>query len=342
MHLTQSELSRLFRALAALLHAGISPAEGVYLLAQEETPAVSRLLTDMGQQLDLGDSLSMAMERSFPAWAQAMVTVGEETGRLEEALTFLADYCEEGVRSRRLLKQSLAYPLMLFALMLVVIGLLLTKVLPVFDQVYASLGTGLTGFAGGLLTLGQGLEKALPALAAVLGLMLAFCAVYHFVKPIKSYVNQQFQKALGDRGILRKFNNARFARALAMGIGSGMTAEEALALAGRLLADLPGAAGRCREAQQLLEEGQDLSKALEQTGLLPPARSRMLTIGLRSGNVDRILTDVADRMETDASQSLEDWLSRIEPALVLLSAALVGVILLSVMVPLLDILSVLG
>ena len=341
MNLTQNELSRLFRALSALLHAGISPAEGLFLLAQEETGSVAKLLTDMGRRLDFGESLSDVME-TFPAWARAMAAVGEETGRLEEALSFLADYCDEGVRTRRLLKQSLAYPAMLFALMLLVIGLLLTKVLPVFDQVYASLGTGLTGFSGGLLVLGQKLEQALPVLAVLLGMILAGFLVYRFAAPVRNYVNREFQKTLGDRGLLRKFNNARFARALAMGIGSGMTAEEALSVAGRLLSDLPGAAGRCAQAEALAEAGEDLSAALEKTNLLPPARSRMLAVGLCSGNVDKILTDVADRMETDARQALEDWLSHLEPALVLISAAMVGVILLSVMVPLLDILSVLG
>ena len=339
--MTQLELSRIFRALSALLHAGISPAEGMYLLAQEEGEALSRQLTEMGNRLDLGQTLSGVMD-GFPAWARAMVAVGEETGRLEEALSFLADYCDEGIRTRRLLKQSLAYPVMLFALMLLVIGLLLTRVLPVFDQVYASLGTGLTGLAGGLLVVGRKLTQALPVLAVLLGLLLAGLLIYRFVPAAQNYVNHHFQKSLGDRGILRKFNNARFARALAMGIGSGQTAEEALTLAGRLLSDIPGAAGRCAEAEALLAEGADLSQALEQTGLLPPARSRMLAVGLRSGSVDKILTDVADRMENDARQALEDWLSAVEPALVLLSAALVGVILLSVMVPLLDILSALG
>jgi len=342
MTLTQSELSRIFRGLAALLHAGITPGDGAYLLAREEGGALAVLLTQLGQRLDAGESLSAAMEGIFPGWCEAMVAVGEETGQLEEALSFLADYCEEGHRTRRLLKQSLAYPAALFMLMLLVIVLLLTKVLPVFDSVYASLGTGLTGVAGGLLALGQGLEGILPLLGCLLALVLAAGAVCRFIKPVRNYVNQIYKKILADRGILRKFNNARFARALAMGIGSGLTAEEAVTLAGKLLSDIPGAAERCAQAEALLEDGEDLPDVLEKTSLLPPARGRMLAVGLRSGNVDRILTDVADRMEQDAREALEDTLSKLEPAMVLLSAAMVGLILLSVMMPLLDILTVLG
>ena len=344
MHLTQSELSRIFRSLGSLLHAGISPAEGIYLLAREEAGETAALLERIGQELDLGGVLSQVMADSgaFPAWAWAMVRVGEDTGRLEEATGFLADYCDEQLRTRRLLKQSFAYPCILFALMLGVIALLLMKVLPVFDRVYASLGSSLTGTAGILLMLGRWLEGSLPAVFILLAMLLVLLGAFRFCQPVRRALTGWYRIRLGDRGVNRKFNNARFARALAMGIGSGMTAEEAVSLAGQLLEELPGAARRCEEARKLLEEGAALDDALQQTDLLPPARGRMLAVGLRSGNVDRILTDLADRMEQDARQALEDTLSRVEPAMVLLCAALVGLILLSVMVPLLDILAALG
>lgn len=341
MNLTQSELARIFRALAALLHAGIPPAEGLELLAREEQAEVSRLLADMGRRMDAGARLSETME-AFPARTRAMVAIGEETGRLEEALSFLAEDCDESVRTARIIRQSVSYPLVLFGLSLLVIGLLLTKVLPIFDRVYGDLGTGLTGIAGGLLVAGQWLRGAMPLLAAVLLAVLTALAAYRWVKPFRDYVNQMTMQTLGDRGCMEKFNNARFARALAMGIGSGLTAEESLSLAGTLLETVPGAARRCAEAEKLVEAGTDLAEALEQTGLLPPARGRMLAVGLRSGNVDRILEDVARRMEEDARQALEDRLTKVEPAMVLVTAALVGLILLSVMVPLLDILTVLG
>lgn len=341
MNLTQIEMARIFRALAALLHAGISPAEGLELLSREEQGDLSRLLADMGRRLEEGARLSETME-AFPPRTRAMVAVGEETGRLEEALSFLAEDCDESVRTTRIIRQSVSYPLVLFGLSLLVIGLLLTKVLPMFDRVYADLGTGLRGIAGGLLVLGQWLEQAMPLLAVVLLAVLTALAAYRWIPSFKNYVNQWTLRTLGDRGCMEKFNNARFARALAMGIGSGLTAEESLSLAATLLESVPGAARRCREAEALVEAGTDLAEGLERTGLLPPARGRMLAVGLRSGNVDRILEDVARRMEEDARQTLEDRLTKVEPAMVLVTAALVGLILLSVMVPLLDILTVLG
>jgi len=334
--MTQPEMVRFFRGLSSLLHAGIAPAEGVYLLAREEKGEVSSLLTGLGESLDQGRSLSEAMEESgaFPAFGWAMTAIGEETGRLEEALNFLAEYCEERQRTRVLLRQAVAYPCALFVLMLAVIGVLLVQVLPVFDRIYASLGTGLGGIAGGLLRLGQGLEYILPLLLAGTALVLLGIRM--------PKVRAWYRKTCADRGLSRKFNNARFARALAMGIGSGLHPEEAVALAEKLLSDIPGAAERCARARKALEAGGDLAETLQQEDLLPPARCRMLAVGLRSGNVDRILEDIAQRMEQEARQSLEQTLGRVEPALVLVCAGLVGLILLSVMVPLLDILSALG
>ena len=114
--------------LAALLHAGISPAEGLELLSREEQGDLSRHLADMGRRLEEGARLSETME-AFPPRTRAMVAIGEETGRLEEALISLAEFYEERSRTNRRIRQALTYPAMLFALMLLVIGLLLTKVL---------------------------------------------------------------------------------------------------------------------------------------------------------------------------------------------------------------------
>lgn len=334
--MTQTEMERIFRGLASLLHAGIAPAEGVFLLAQEERSEVSALLTKLGEMLDLGRTLRDAMEESgaFPAFAWAMAAIGEETGRLEEALIFLAEYCRERQRNAELLRQAVLWPCSLFAMMLIVIGVLLVQVLPVFDRIYASLGTGLDGIAGGLLRFGQELKYIFPVL------MVAAAAVLLGSRMPK--VRTWFRNRYADRGLSRKFNNARFARALAMGIGSGLHPEEAVALAEQLLSDIPPAADRCARAREALERGEDLAETLQREDLLPPARCRMLAVGLRSGNVDRILEDVADRMEEEAGKSLTRTLGCVEPALVLLCAGLVGLILLSVMVPLLDILSALG
>lgn len=342
--LTNQEISDLCRGLALMLHAGIPLADGAHLMAQEEPEQNRELLTRLGQLLDGGTELSCAMAELdvFPDQVTGMVRIGEHTGRLEESLNSLAAFYEERRRIRTRLRSALAYPSMILLLMLAVLGVLLIQVLPVFDNVYASLGSRLTGLAAGLLQLGQLLEAALPVLLAVLALTVAAVLAAVCWAPFRDGCTRFAQTRFGDRGVSRKFNNARFARALAMGLGSGLPLEEALSLSRQLLSDIPGAAKRCDFCIARLENGATLAEAMRESELLPASACRMLTVGLRGGNSDRVMEEIADRLMEDASDALEAGISRVEPAMVLAASALVGVILLSVMLPLMNILSSIG
>lgn len=341
--LSHRETAYIFRSLASLLHTGLGTADAFYLLAQEEPGTLGQILTRAGELLDCGDTLWETLEKCgvFPASSTGMVHVGEQTGRTEEALMALADFHEERDRTLRQLRSTLGYPALLLVLMLAVIGVLLVEVLPVFDSVYASLGNRLTGIAGGLLQLGQALKALLPALFVLLLLTALAVSAYGFCPPFRSALTALWQKKFGDRGIHRKFNNARFARALAMGIASGLPLEEAVILA-RSLLDSPGAAARCDACTAALEAGTPLTDALSSTQLLPLYACRLLAVGLKGGNAERMLDDIAKRMMEEASQSLENTVEKVEPAIVLACAVLVGAILLAVMLPLMHILAAIG
>ena len=150
------------------------------------------------------------------------------------------------------------------------------------------------------------------------------------------------QKKIGDKGIARLFNNAQFARVLSLGISSGLPLEEAFELSQMLFANLPEADRRCKECGKLLEEGSPLAEAMVATGFLSGADGRMLAVGTRGGNADRVMKEIADRMMNDAGQALEMRVARVEPTLVLAASLLVGAILLSVMLPLANIMSSIG
>lgn len=342
--LSHGETAYLCRSLAGLLHAGISVSDACYLLAQVPDEPLQKLFRQLGAALDEGASFADALEDSgrFPAATAGLLRTGEYSGKLEEALLYAADFHETREHTARQLKAALGYPLLLAGLMLTVVGVLLVQVLPVFDSVYASLGTRLTGLSALLLQLGQGLKGALPVLFALLLLLGTGALCCRLFPALRNGLSQRFGKYLDDRGVRRSFNNAQFAQALAMGIGSGLMPEEAISLAAGLLKDSPSAHARCRQALLAVEEGASLSDALCANGLIAPAAGRMLSVGIRGGNADRILQDVARRMQSEAESKLQDLIARIEPALVVISSLLVGVILLSVMLPLMNIMTAMG
>lgn len=345
LELSNLEIAYLCRELALLIHAGIREADGLYLMAEETADEQMRtLLTSMAQRVDEGSFLSDAFGEAgcFPAYITGLLKVGEAAGRTEEALNSLHIYYEKKEQTERQIISSLTYPAILLVLMLAVIVILLSKVLPVFNDIYASLGGQLSGVAGGLLLLGQILDRGMPVLFAVLAVAAVFLGVFYLHRGFRRKVITFWSRNWGDRGIARKMNNARFSQALAMGFGSGMQLEESVELAAQLLQDSPGAVQRCEACREKLLQGEELAAALESSGLLTNAACRLLTLGIRGGNGDDVMEEIAARMQNDAQQALESAVSKVEPALILVTSGLVGVILLSVMLPLMNIMSAIG
>ena len=342
-YLRDEALTALCGELALLLHAGLDIAGGLAMLAEDREGPDGELLTALRRDAEEGLPLSECMERSgaFPPEVCAQVRCGERTGRLEETLSAMAESGESRLRLARQLRSALLYPSILFLLMLLVIGVLLIRVLPVFEEVYASLGGGMTGLAGGLLRLGEWLAAALPWLAPILAVLaalgLAFAGSQRFrEEALRRWIGGRW----GDRGVSRKLQDARIAQSLSLGLRSGLSGEEALALAAPQCA--PAAGERCHRAEKLLEEGLGFAEALRQGEALPPAACTLLALGIRSGSGDTVIREIARRLTEEGENALRERAERVEPALVLAASVLVGIILLAVMLPLLRVMSALG
>ena len=337
---TNEEIASLCLELSLLLHSGVGMGDALSLLAEEgELP---ELLSAMAEQVDGGALLSAALRDSgcFPLYVCGLVEVGERTGRTEEALAALSRYYEDRVRMAHRVRSALLYPAVMLGLMLVVIAVLLVKVLPIFDDVYASLGGRLTGVASGLLALGRWLEQVMPVLWALLALVAVLVLAFAAAEPFRAKLLAVWRQSHGDKGVSRKLNDARLAQAMAMGMASGLPVEEAVALSAGLIEG--GARKRCQDCQSRLEGGESLSAALRSSGLLPTSQCRLLELGQRSGAGDSAMEKIAQDLTQEGEAALDALVSRVEPALVLVCSLLVGLILLSVMLPLMHIMAAIG
>ena len=340
--ITNGELSSLTMELSMLLHTGIGVGDALSMLSGED--GYRDLLDGMARRADEGEPLSQCLREGgrIPAYVCGLVEVGEETGRTEEALAALSRYYERRARLDRQVRSALLYPAVMLVLMLLVIAVLLVRVLPIFDDVYASLGGRLTGVAGGLLALGRGLDAAMPALWAALALAVVFFGAFAGVESFRGEVLAAWRRWRGDKGVSRRMNNARLAQAMAMGMASGLPLERSMELAASLMEDVPPARARCEDCRARLEGGAALSAAMGESGLLPAGACRLLEIGQRGGTADAAMEKIARDLSEDGEAALEDLVNRVEPALVLVCSILVGLILLSVMLPLMHIMSAIG
>ena len=342
--LNNFEISQICQELAILIHAGVMLGDGLALLAEEEGGKAGELLAEIGRHVDRGETLASALRESgaFPSYVAGMVEVGERSGRTEQALQSLSRYYEQQDQMDHQIRAALTYPSVLLLLMLVVIVVLLTQVLPVFDEVYASLGGQLTGIAGGLLMAGQALDSAMPVLCVLMVLIVGLVMAFSYSASFRGKVLGMWRRNHGDKGISGKMAEARFAQALAMGLRSGLPLEEAVGVCAALLNDIPSAANRCRVCASHLAEGGELAETLRESEMIPAAACRLLTLGMRSGNGDAVMDDIARRLSREAHQALERKVAQVEPTLVLVTSLLVGAILLSVMLPLMNIMTAIG
>lgn len=340
--LTYDGISMLCLELSLFIHAGADSAGALVLLAEESTDGAAKaMLEGMARSVDGGKKLSAAFEESgaFPRDVCAMLSVAEKTGRSEETLAALAKYYDSRSAMDRQLRAALLSPSILLIIMLAVIAVLLTKVLPIFSRVYASLGGQLTGAAGVILNLGEALRPALPVICAILAVFAVFVGLFAGAEDFRRKIMELWKKARDGKGLCAKLDTARFASSLHMALKSGMTGEEAVESAAAVFGGASAGASRCRECVEKMASGMSVSAALRESALMPAPECRLLELGMKSGSGDAAMEEAARRLEQEAEAALEKAVSAVEPVMVVVTSALVGAILLSVMLPLANILT---
>lgn len=334
-HFTNEEIASFCDALGYLLEAGIGYGDAITLLARDEDRRERKeRLNAMARAADGGSRLHSLMEEAgcFPEYVCRLVQVGEGTGKVSQTLFSLAGHYRRRQAMIARLRDALLYPGVLLLVLLGVVGVLLIWVMPVFQEVYAGLGSSLDGFAGWLLAFGRGLGKALPWIAGG----VAVLALAAMLPPVKKQVQAWLRRTASARNIA----SGQYMQALSLAMSCGMEQQEGARLAACLASG--ELAQRCDALCQSLSRGEALAVALEQQGFLTAADRRLLEAATRAGQQEKALQTLADSCTGRSEDALERKLARLEPLMVALGCALIAGVLLAVMIPLMGIMNALG
>lgn len=342
--LNNAELATFCGEMDLLLRAGIAPAEGLSTLA-EDTPAGEgrTLLQGLYECMEQGEMFCTALERSgaFPAYMCNLVQLGEQAGKLDDVLQALGTHYEREDALAASIKQAVTWPLIMLGMMLAVMAVLITRVLPVFDQVFRQLGTGLTGFSGSVLRIGEALGRYSAVFLVLAAVLAAVCAWFAFSERGRQQIRAFGRRFFGTRKLAEKIATARFASGMHLALSSGLDLDESLATVARLV-EHPAVAAKAEQMRQRMNEGATFAEAGAETGMFTGLYARMLSIGVRTGTTDEVLAGIAARYDDEIAQQTAGAVARLEPALVALLSVVVGMILLSVMLPLMGIMSGIG
>ena len=343
MHVSAQYLPVFCQELHQLVKSGIPLAEGMSMLRDDENDVETRaLLEELSRLLEDGMPLASALRETgvFPVYMSDMVNLAEETGRLEEVLLSLRRHYERQLRMAADIRGAVAVPVALFVVMVAVVVLLVTQVLPVFDKVFVQLGVRMGDVATGMMNAGAVLARAGTAIGAVLVVIAAAALVIGLAPALREKFIVWFRRNFGGRGVLGQMATSRFASSMSMAVSSGMSMEESVRLSAKLCGgskELDEKTGRCRKE---LEAGESPADALAKSGLFSGRDCRLLKLAEQTGSLPDTLEDLARRQEEESLRRIDRTVGAIEPVIVVITSVLAGVILLSVMLPLMGLLNI--
>ena len=342
--LNQEEVASFCSQLSLLLPAGITPYEAIILI-REDTPDVKgkEILDQLETALKDGLSFHEALKNTsvFPEYVLSMVLLGEESGNLDIVIKKLADYYEQQCSITASIKNAISYPIVMVCLMLIILVVLLTKILPIFNQVFLQLGSELTGVAAQLMTIGNLIESVSIFLILLATLVaIAFIIINCIPKLHKRWIHFIHTNRLTCNFFLG-IAYARFASAMSMTTASGIDLFHGLSMA-KMLVGNEIVAEKIDLCTKAIASGDYLYEAMKKAGIFQSKHLRMLQLGQRSGELDAVLTKISTYYEEETLTRMQRILGAIEPTLVIFFSLMVGLILLSVIMPLIGIMSSIG
>lgn len=333
------EMSLFTRQLATLLGAGL-PLVGSLntLIQQTRNSALRKILTRVREEVTEGETFSSALEKSpraFPHIYIHMIRAGELSGSIDVVLLQLADLLEEQLRIKTRIQSMLAYPIFMLFIGVGVLTFLVTYVIPIVTRLFKEAKHALPLPTTILIAVSNFLRSYGWTLVIVI-----FLLIFAF----RRFRKQELGKEIVDRvmlgipyfgTLLQKLIVARFARGVATLLKGGIPLTEALETVEAMISNVP-IAKAIGVALERIREGEGLAEPLDRSGRFSPLVIQMIAAGERSGGLEPMLFKAAEAHEEEVQTSLNAIISLFEPALILFIGAIVGFIVLSILLPILQ------
>ncbi|MBE6033106.1 MAG: type II secretion system F family protein [Clostridiales bacterium] len=338
------ELSSFCMQISFLLGAGIPIDAGLSVLAEDaEGQSEKNMLLQMSEDVESGISLAAAMRKTalFPEYLTEMAQVGQETGTLETVMKSLAQYYEKEHLLAQTIKNAVTYPLIMVSMLMIVLFVLLTKVMPIFEEVYNQLGAQLSPITKNAVQIGTILSGA-AIFAIILFVFISIGVVISSKKGYKVMWAEKLLENLKERSsVAITLSKRRITAVLAIAIKSGIDMEAGMDMAIKLISQKE-IRNKLLEGKEKMELGGSMYDALKETQIFTGMDMQMIKVGNRSGKSDSVFEELSKKYEDEVDTAIDNLIMRFEPTMVVVLAVIVGLILLSVMMPLVGIMASIG
>ena len=337
--LKTGDLMNMTAKLAAMTEAGLPITRSLRLLAGEaHSTWLKEHIGSVAEHVENGFSLSAsfkARKNFFPSIFINMIQAGDASGRLDTAFHRLTLHFEKQHNLEQKVKSATIYPKFIAAVLVLVVVFLFTFVVPSFQDVFIGMGVELPLLTRAILLLGDLLVEHGYIIIGLLLCVYIFAQI--ILKTEKGMIAKD--KVLFYIPIYRNFYTklviARFCRTLGTMLGSGIDVLMALELASKVT-DNRVFENSVLESRAHIVKGETIAESLLRTGLLPPMVIGLVNTGEQTGTLDKMLVRTATFYEQDVEHALNRMGSILEPALILLIAFIVGLVVISVLLPMFE------
>lgn len=325
------------RQLATMVASGLTLVRALSVLSdQVESKQLRTVLQQVRQDVEQGSSLSTALERHprvFGPLYISMVRAGEAGGQLDTVLLRLSTTIEKQVELRSKVKSAMTYPTVVLCAVILIVTAMMIFVVPTFKRLYASLN--------GQLPLPTRIVISISNVLASLWLLLVIGLIIAFVLLFRRWIATEQGRDIWDRFKLRppvfgplihKVCLARFASTLASLVSAGVPIIESLEIVGSNVGNSQ-VAKAVRSSINGVREGRALSSCLSDFPIMPLMVTQMIETGEESGALDSMLEKIASFYDNEVSATVDSLTSLLEPMIILFMGACIGVIVVSLYLP---------
>ncbi|WP_438469379.1 type II secretion system F family protein [Vibrio vulnificus] len=324
------------RQLYSLTKAGVPLLRSMRGLVQNcENKQLKSALEEVVAELTNGRSLSASMQlhsKVFSPLFVSMIHVGENTGRLDQALLQLANYYEQELETRKRIKTAMRYPTFVISFIVVAMFILNVKVIPQFASMFSRFGVDLPLPTRILIGMSEFFVNYWMLLAGfIVGLIFGFKAWVATADGRERWDKWRLKLPVVG-GVVNRAQLSRFSRTFALMLKAGVPLNQSLALSAEAMGN------RYLELKILkmkadIEAGSQVSVTAINSGIFTPLVIQMISVGEETGRIDELLMEVADFYDREVDYDLKTLTARIEPILLVIVAGMVLVLALGIFLP---------
>lgn len=332
------DLVKFIRQFSTMIDAGLPLVQCLDILGnQEPNKFFQAALKDIKSTVEQGATFSDALRRHpkiFNDLFTNLVQAGEVGGILDSILNRLAVYIEKNVKLVRQVRGAMSYPLTVIGIMIIVVGVLLTFVIPAFENMFAEFGAkdALPGITKVVIAISKNFVRFLP-LTILIGIGVVVGFTYFYRTPFgKKFIHRLLLNLPIIGNVMRKIAVARFTRTLGTLLSSGVPILDALDIVAKTAGNVIVEEGLIF-VRNRISEGKNMAEPLEEIKIFPGMVVQMVAVGEQTGALDTMLSKIADFYEDEVDVAVSAMTSMLEPLLMLVIGAIVGTVLVSMYLP---------